>query len=96
MSRLLFPTVKLLSLTGLWFYPLSDAQRLKAIEWLSKLGRWSMVDVFVLAIMIVLTKTSPLTKAEPRIGLYIFAAAVVLSMVAAMRVEALAKKKALL
>ena len=47
----IFPTVKLLSLGAVWFCRWSDADRIKALEWISKLGKWSMVDVFVLAVM---------------------------------------------
>lgn len=85
-----FPVIKLLALSVLWFRRYSGDQRLKMLQWVERMGRWSMVDVFVLAIVIVLTKTTPLTKAEPRMGLYVFAGSVLLSMVTAMRINFLA------
>ena len=88
----IFPVVKLTALSFLWFLRLADAQRLKALEWVERMGKWSMVDVFVLAIVIVLTKATPLTKAEPRAGLYVFSLSVILSMATAMRIGSLAKQ----
>ena len=51
-----------------------------------------MLDVFVVAILIVLVKLGPLAKVEPQSGVYVFCAAIVVSMVTSMYVESLAKK----
>ena len=50
-----------------------------------------MLDVFAVAILIVAAKLRDLTQVQPRIGIYLFALAIVLSMLTTMRVERLAK-----
>ena len=49
-----------------------------------------MLDVFVVAITIVITKISGLVEAEAHVGIYVFAVSVILSMIATMRIEKLA------
>jgi paraquat-inducible protein A len=46
------------------------------------LGKWSMLDVLLLALVIFYVKTSALTDAVSMSGIYMFAASVVLTMVA--------------
>ena len=53
-----------------------------ATEWIEELGRWSMLDVFLLAILLVTIRGAG-TGAHTEIGLYIFAAAVIVSILAA-------------
>jgi paraquat-inducible protein A len=51
-----------------------------------------MLDVFVVAILIVLVKLGPLANVQPQQGVYWFAAAVFLSMITSMYVDSLARK----
>lgn len=71
-----FPICKLLALLYVWFKPLTRPQQESALEWLQNLGKWSMLDVFVVALLIVISKTGAGLNIQPRIGLYFFAAAV--------------------
>ena len=87
-----FPAVKLTALSVLWHMRLAEAKRQAVLHWLGVLGKWSMLDVFVVAILIVLVKLGPLAKVEPQAGVYWFAAAIVTSMLTSMYVESLAKK----
>lgn len=89
---IVFPTLKLTALVVIWFVPLPEQKRQTALHWLGLLGKWSMLDVFVVAILIVLVKLGPLAKIEPQRGVYWFAAAIFFSMVTSMYVERLAKK----
>ncbi len=89
---MVFPFVKLFSLALLWYRKMSDAERMKTLHWLGLLGKWSMLDVFAVAILIVAAKLRDLTQVQPRIGIYLFGLAIILSMLATMRVEQLAKK----
>ena len=59
---------------------------------LEAVGHWSMLDVFVVAILIVLVKLGPLAKVQPQQGVYWFAVAIFLSMVTSMYVDSLAQK----
>ena len=89
---MVFPSIKLTALAVIWFARLPDAGRSRLLHWLGALGKWSMLDVFVVAILIVLVKLGPLANVEPRVGVYVFAAAIVSSMLTAMHVERLAKR----
>jgi paraquat-inducible protein A len=77
---MIFPTAKLLGLLGIWFAPLTRDVRGKYLDWLEILGRWSMLDVFVVATLIVLIKSKDIVDANAAIGIYLFAGAVMLSM----------------
>jgi paraquat-inducible protein A len=90
---IVFPNFKLAALAIIWFIPLADTKRKMALHWLGILGKWSMLDVFVVAILIVLVKLGPLAKIQPQRGLYWFAAAILLSMITSMYVDSLAQKR---
>jgi hypothetical protein len=51
--------------------------------WVYKLGPLSLLDVFVLAVVVTLIQMRDLLKAEPRYGIVLFCVAILLSMVAA-------------
>ena len=87
-----FPIVKLVSLAYLWVAPLKAAQRESVLHWLGLLGKWSMLDVFIVAILIVLVKMGPLASIEPRTGVYFFCAAIVASMLSTMAVTRLTQR----
>ena len=89
---IVFPIIKLSALALIWSVPLPEQKRQVVLYWLGLLGKWSMLDVFVVAILIVLVKLGPLAKIEAQRGVYWFAAAIVLSMITSMYVERLAKK----
>ncbi len=89
---LVFPIVKLLVLTVLWLVRLSDTQRQRILHWLSALGKWSMLDVFVVAVIIVTVKLGVLASAKPEIGIYYFGSSILLTMVATAIQNSLAKK----
>jgi paraquat-inducible protein A len=61
----------------------------KYLELMHDYGRWSMLDVFVVAIMVVAVKLGALADVHMRYGMYAFAAAVVLTMVVTSRVVSL-------
>ncbi|HAM40938.1 MAG TPA: hypothetical protein DDX89_03735 [Candidatus Omnitrophica bacterium] len=88
---IVFPVVKLAALSVIWFVRLPQAQRARLLHRLELLGKWSMLDVFVVAILIVLVKLGPLAKVEPRAGVYVFAAAIACSMLTTMYVDRLAR-----
>jgi paraquat-inducible protein A len=77
---MIFPTAKLSGLMVIWFTPFTREARNRCLNWLEILGRWSMLDVFVVAILIVLVKARDVADANAAIGIYIFAGAIILSM----------------
>lgn len=89
----IFPIVKIAAMGWIWMVDLTDEARLKALEWLGFLGKWSMLDVFVVALTIVAVKLGPIANVEPKIGVYVFCSAIFCSMIATMRINQLAKPK---
>ncbi len=91
---LIFPIVKLGALWVLWMVKFDARRREKMLEWLGILGRWSMLDVFVVAILIVAVKLGPLASVTPSVGVYIFGLAIILSIGTALWIERLIKHSA--
>ena len=56
------------------------------LRWMHDLGRWSMLDVFVVAVLVVAVKLGMIASIETHYGLYAFAAAVLLTMIITARV----------
>lgn len=86
------PLLKLLSLTVLLVsvqrrscrHPL---QRTRLYRFLELIGRWSMLDVYVVTILVALVQVQSLATIMPGPGVVAFAAVVVLSMLATMAFE---------
>ncbi|HEC13629.1 MAG TPA: paraquat-inducible protein A [Acidiferrobacteraceae bacterium] len=51
------------------------------LHWVHVYGKWSMLDVFVVAILVVSVKLGAIVNVQMRYGLYAFTAAVLLTMV---------------
>lgn len=77
-----FPFAKL----GILAWVAAGARRsgahLAALGWVERLGRWSLLDVYIVCALIALCSEQWLVGAQPRIGLGCFTIAVVLSMLA--------------
>jgi len=58
----------------------------KYLHWMHLYGKWSMLDVFVVAVLVVTVKLGAIANVEMRFGLYFFAAAVLLTMFVTARV----------
>jgi paraquat-inducible protein A len=58
------------------------------------LGKWSMMDVFVVAIGIVVATSTQLADMTPRIGIYLFAMSVLVGMLAVGQMARLARRVA--
>ena len=86
------PLLKMLSLTLLLIgvqrrsrrQPL---QRMKLYRFLELIGRWSMLDVYVVTILVALVQVQSLATIRPGVGVLAFAAVVVLSMLATQAFE---------
>ncbi|MDP3980653.1 MAG: paraquat-inducible protein A [Chlamydiota bacterium] len=51
------------------------------IKWVEILGKWSMVDVFIVCFILALTNDQVFVDSRPRIGLYAFILAIMLSLI---------------
>ena len=77
---IVFPILKLAALAVTWFLPLSDSHRKGVLQGLELLGRWSMLDVFVIAILIVSVKLGALATTKAETGIYYFGASILSAM----------------
>lgn len=77
---LVLPVIKLGLLFYAWNRPRTAHE--KSLRWMEILGKWSMMDVFVVAILIMSVKLGPLATTELHYGLYLFSASVVMLMIA--------------
>jgi len=76
---IILPVSKLAILTIAWNSTRNHHH--KKLLWLEKVGRWSMLDVFVVALLIVTVKLGALASVVIHAGLYYFSAAVILMMI---------------
>jgi paraquat-inducible protein A len=91
-----FPAIKIAVALLLWYGADARGPRLgRSIDRLEALGRWSMLDVFLVAITIAAIKVSLVSDVTSHAGLYVFTLAVVLSMAGVRRLLALARRAGL-
>lgn len=88
---IIFPCTKLVALAVVWWKPFESEARERFVFWVGVLGKWSMLDVFVCALLIVLTQSKGYIDASPRVGLFVFAGAIALSMITSIVIERLVK-----
>jgi paraquat-inducible protein A len=89
----LLPAVKLALALYLWFHAEAGSRRLhQALSLLELAGRWSMLDVFVVALLVVAIRTSLINDVTVHPGVYVFTAAIVLSLVVVQRMAVLARR----
>ncbi len=90
---ILLPAVKLALALYLWFHAEAGSQQLRrALSLLELVGRWSMLDVFVVALLVVAIRTSLIDDVTVHPGVYVFTAAIVLSLVVVQRMAVLARR----
>lgn len=83
-----FPLGKILAAAMLWkrFRNTGEAPG-RWIGWLEFFGRWSCADVLLVAIAIVVAKTSGIANARMEIGMWFFAASIVLMGIGVYRLK---------
>ncbi len=87
-ASILVPTFKLVGIALLLYsvqrhQPLSAQQRILMYRFIEWIGRWSMLDIFVIAILVALVNFGNLATIEANLGAAAFASVVVLTMLAA-------------
>jgi paraquat-inducible protein A len=75
------PVFKIGAITLLWNGSLGAAHGRGWLGFLSFISKWSMLDVFVVGIVIVVSKLSSLADAQAREAIYVFGGHVLLSMI---------------
>lgn len=89
---IIFPAIKLGGQGWLWFQPFDAARRQRWIRAIRVLGKWSMLDVFVVALVVVITQSGGLLDATPKLGIYLFGASIALSMIVTMQMDMMVHK----
>ena len=69
----------------------SDERMKKYLHWMHLYGKWSMLDVFVVAVLVVAVKLGVIASVEMHYGLYAFAGSVLLTMYVTARVTNLSE-----
>jgi paraquat-inducible protein A len=87
---ILFPVIKIL-LLGLIHYCRSWPQEKmkKLLHYLSLVSKWSMLDVFIVALLVVIVRLGITGRVEVQWGLYVFAVSVILSTLTTQRLTRL-------
>jgi len=78
-----FPFVKINALLVLWLRPkLPPGQAQTLFRFTSNLGKWSMLDVFIVAILVLTVKSGGLASIKVQDGFFLFFFSVMLTQVA--------------
>ena len=76
----LFPVLKWGLLCFLWIRRHSGRRKAHIVRMIARLGRWSMLDVLILALLVFSVKASGLGTALTQPGLYCFVGAILLTL----------------
>jgi paraquat-inducible protein A len=79
---LVVPPLKLLALLLVSTRLLRAAGRAQLYRWVELLGRWGMLDVLVVAVLVTFVKLGDTVQVQPGPGLFLFAACVLVSLLA--------------
>lgn len=77
-----FPFLKLLLLWLVWRGGMAEARAGAVLRFVERWGKWSMLDVYIVGLLLALTDDQVFVSTVPLIGLPCFMAAIVLSMLA--------------
>jgi paraquat-inducible protein A len=78
-----FPFLKIGALLGLWLRPgLKPRQMARVYALVANLSKWSMLDVFVVAVLVILIRSGGLATIKAQDGLLLFCASVLLTQIA--------------
>jgi paraquat-inducible protein A len=80
-----FPFVKINALLLVWLWPRLDSTHARrAFDFVANLGRWSMLDVFVVAILVLTVKSSGVANIKVSDGFFLFFLSVMLTQIASL------------
>lgn len=85
LASLFIPLLKLLALFYLAFTARSGRHadfKLKLYQVVEAIGRWSMLDIFLLAVLVAIVKLAPWAHVEPEFGSLMFLMVVIFTMLA--------------
>lgn len=81
----IFPFVKINAMLILWLWPrLATVQAQQMFHFVSNMGKWSMLDVFVVAILVLTVKSSGVASIQIGTGFFLFFLSVMLTQFASL------------
>jgi paraquat-inducible protein A len=88
-ASILVPIFKMVGISLLLYsvqrhQPMSVRRRIVMYRFIEWIGRWSMLDIFVIAILVAVVRFGSLASIEPGLGAMAFASVVILTMLAAL------------
>ncbi len=87
---LVFPVVKLVLLSLIWAEREHDLKKMQRMHYrVAQLGKWSMLDVFVVAVLIVVMKSAGVAQIHIGSGIYFFTFSVVATQTASAWIDRL-------
>ena len=90
---LIFPLVKLGLLSVIWLEREHNLERVRRLHHrVEALGKWSMLDVFVVAILIVTLKSASVADIRISVGLYLFTFSVIFTQFATAWIDRLLRE----
>lgn len=85
---IIFPLLKLVLMLILCFsVKVYSSWQQRLLWWMTEVSKWSMLDVFVLALSIVIIKLHLMSDAKPLLGIYLFTLAILLMSLASHRLQ---------
>ncbi|WP_207060955.1 paraquat-inducible protein A [Motiliproteus sp. SC1-56] len=90
----LLPVAKLLLLANLAGEHPASPRAHRYLRWMQRYGRWSMLDVFVVAVLVAVVKLGGLVAIELHYGFYLFAAAILITLLATALTTGLLQREA--
>ena len=87
-----FPLFKTVSLILVWFSRIKPANRHRFIHLLESAGKWSMFDIFVVILLMVISTKQTFINTEPQIGLLFFIVAIIGNMLMSRLVASLDRR----
>ena len=84
---IILPIFKIIFLANLVYSSATaNSKTTKTLDLVHRFGRWSMLDVFVVAVLVITVKLGAIADVEKHIGLYFYAASAILLMFITSRV----------
>ncbi|ODN43239.1 paraquat-inducible protein A, partial [Piscirickettsia litoralis] len=88
---LILPLVKLVLLVYIWFFG-SLVTSHRWLTWLGRIGKWSMLDVFIVAVMVVVVKLGAIAEVTMHSGIVSFALSVLITKALVVYIHRLEEK----
>lgn len=88
---IVFPVGKIIFSFILWSrYGYDDQRLLAGLKWVEALSKWSFADVMVVAVAVVVAKSTGLASAKILVGLYLYGTSAIISSLCVIRLKKMA------